>query len=65
MKVVARARKIGGSLVITLPAGAVREKRIKEGELLEIDVEKVKESGFGLFPGLKPFTEEDEFDTHD
>ena len=65
MRVVCRARKVGGSLVVTLPIEAVKEKRIVAGELLELDVNKAKESGFGIFKGMKPFTEEDELDIHD
>ncbi len=65
MRVVARARKVGGSLVVTLPVEAVKEKKIVAGELLELDVNKVKESGFGIFKGMGPFTEEDEMDIHD
>ena len=65
MKVIARTRKVGGSLVITLPIEAVKEKRIVAGELLEIEVNKAKESGFGIFKGMKPFTKEDELDIHD
>ena len=65
MRVVCRARKVGGSLVVTLPIEAVKEKKIVAGELLEIDVNKAKESGFGILKGIGPFTEEDEMDFHD
>lgn len=65
MRVFARARKVGGSLVVTLPAEVVKEKRIAEGELLELDIGKARESGFGILKGIGPFTEEDEFDSHD
>lgn len=65
MKVVARARKVGGSLVVTLPSEVVKEKKINPGELIELDVNKAKESGFGILKGMAPFTEEDEFDFHD
>jgi antitoxin component of MazEF toxin-antitoxin module len=62
---VARTRKVGGSLVITIPKKLAESKKIKEGELVEITVKKVKIDGFGAFKGMKPFTAEDELDTHD
>lgn len=65
MLVVARARKVGGSIIVRIPADVVKEKGIREGELLEFDVSKVKESGFGILKGIGPFTPEDEFDSHD
>lgn len=60
-----KTRKVGGSIVITLPKKLVESKKIKEGELLEITVKKVKIDGFGALKGMKPFTAEDELKTHD
>lgn len=65
METVARARAVGGSLVITIPKEIVDEEDIHEGELLKIDFKKAKKSGFGIFKGTAPFTTEDELDTHD
>lgn len=62
---VARTRKVGGSLVITIPKKLAESKKIKEGELVEITVKKIKIDGFGAFKGMKPFTAEDELDIHD
>jgi bifunctional DNA-binding transcriptional regulator/antitoxin component of YhaV-PrlF toxin-antitoxin module len=62
---VARTRKVGGSLVITIPKKLAESKKIKEGELVEMTVKKVKIDGFGAFKGMKPFTAEDELGTHD
>ena len=63
-RTLAKARKIGGSLMVTIPKEVVEQEDIAEGEILEIDVRKAKRSGFGLTPGIGPFTHEDEFDTH-
>lgn len=60
MKSLARTKKIGGSLMIRIPKEIVKEESIVEGELLEVSVEKVKISGFGILKGMRPFTEEDE-----
>jgi antitoxin component of MazEF toxin-antitoxin module len=60
-----KTRKIGGSLVVTLPKKLVDSKRIKEGEIVEIAVNKVKRDGFGLLKGLTRFTAKDELTPHD
>lgn len=61
MKTVSRTRKIGGSLVITLPKEIVKEEGIIEGELIEVEAKKLKKSGFGLLKGMISFTKEDKF----
>jgi len=52
---------VGGSLMVTIPSEIVKEKSIKEGELIEINVEKVKKSYFGSFKGIGSLTAEDKF----
>lgn len=42
IKFIAKTRRIGGSIVVTIPANIVRDEEIKENELLEINVRKVK-----------------------
>ncbi len=63
MKILTRTRSIGGSIIVTIPSEIVREKSIIENELVEIDVEKVRKSGFGILRGIGKFTKEDELDT--
>ena len=60
MKTLTRTRAIGGSLVITIPKEIVREESLGEGELVEVEVEKVRKDFFGALKGIGPFTEEDE-----
>ncbi|MEM3596672.1 MAG: AbrB/MazE/SpoVT family DNA-binding domain-containing protein [Candidatus Bathyarchaeia archaeon] len=60
-----KTRKVGGSIVITLPKKLVESKKIKEGELLEITIKKGKIDGFGALKGMKPFTAEDELKVYD
>jgi len=62
---ISKTRKVGGSLVITIPKKLVETKKLKEGELVEITIKKVKIDGFGAFKGMKPFTAEDKLNTHD
>ena len=61
----AKTRKVGGSLVVTLPKELVESKKIKEGEIIQISVKKLRKEGFGLLKGVGPFTAEDELKTHD
>lgn len=60
-----KTRKVGGSLVVTLPKELVESEKIKEGEILEIALKKVRKDGFGVFRGMNPFTAEDELAAHE
>jgi len=60
-----KTRKVGGSLVVTLPKELVENKKIKEGEILKIAVQKIRKDGFGVFRGMKPFAVEDELAAHE
>ncbi len=51
--------------MITLPKELVESKKIKEGEIIEISVKKLRKDGFGILKGVGPFTAEDELKTHD
>jgi len=61
----AKTRKVGGSIVVTLPKELVESKKIREGEIVEITVKKVRRDGFGAFKGLALFTAEDELTGHE
>lgn len=65
MKAIARARSLGGSLIVTLPKEFVREEGVQAGELIEFQVEKIKKSFFGIARGIGHFTKEDEMNSHD
>jgi bifunctional DNA-binding transcriptional regulator/antitoxin component of YhaV-PrlF toxin-antitoxin module len=62
---VTKTRKVGGSLVVTIPKKLVESKKIREGEIVEIAINRIRKDGFGVFKGMKPFIEEDELNTHD
>lgn len=55
-----KTRKVGGSIVVTLPKEMVETQKIKENEYVEITVKKCRRDGFGIFKGMTPFTVEDE-----
>jgi hypothetical protein len=58
-----KTRKVGGSIVVTLPKELVETQKIKENEYVEITVKKCRKDGFGIFKGMTPFTIEDELKT--
>ncbi|MDV3244440.1 MAG: AbrB/MazE/SpoVT family DNA-binding domain-containing protein [Nitrososphaerales archaeon] len=64
-KALTKARRVGGSIMVRIPKELVEQEEIREGELLEVDVRKVRKSWFGAFPGAGPFTHEDELDVHE
>ncbi|MBI4980169.1 hypothetical protein HZC30_01260 [Candidatus Woesearchaeota archaeon] len=61
METLAKTRRIGGSLVVTIPKEIVDEEGIMANQLIRVDVQKVRRSGFGMFKSLAPFTKEDQF----
>ena len=65
VKALTKTRKVGGSIVVTLPKDLVESQKIKEGEVVEVTVRKFRKEGFGVLKGVKPFTAVDELTTHD
>jgi len=59
LKTLARTRRIGGSLVVTIPIELVKEEQIEENELIEISVKKPRKSYFGALKGIGSFTKKD------
>jgi len=59
MKTLTKTRKIGGSLVVTIPKEIVDDINIQENEVVEIEVKKHKKDYFGALKGIGPFTKED------
>ena len=64
MEVLTKLRKVGGSIMATVPKEVLEYESLKEGELIKLEVKKIKKSGFGIFKGMRSFTKKDEFDTH-
>ena len=63
-KTVVKTRKVGGSIVVRIPKDVVEQEDIREGEPVELQVRKVRKDWFGAFPQLKPFSREEELDSH-
>jgi len=61
LKALTRTRKIGGSLIVAIPRELVKEEGLKEGEIVEVKVKKVKKDFFGALKGIGPMTKEDKF----
>ena len=59
LKSLARIRKIGGSLVVTIPKEMVKEEQLEENEVIEISVKKPRKSYFGALKGIGHFTRKD------
>ena len=55
----AKTRRIGGSLVVTIPAEIVKDENIAEGEVVEIKVRKRKTDYLGALKGIGSFKKED------
>jgi len=60
-----KVRRVGGSLVVTVPKEIVESEGIKEGELVLLDIKKAKKSWFGVAVGIGSFRPADELKSHD
>lgn len=63
MNALTKMRSVGGSLMVTVPRKLVEAKSLVEGDLVEIEVNKIKKSGFGMLKGIGRFSKEDELNT--
>jgi len=59
LKTLTRTRRIGGSLVVTIPKELVKEEQLEENQVVEISVKKSRKSYFGALKGIGSFTKED------
>lgn len=50
---------MGGSLAVTIPIELVREKNLKEDEIVEIEIKKHKKDYFGALRDLGKFAQKD------
>jgi len=55
MSAFTKTRILGGSLAVTIPIDIVRAKGLREDELVEIDVKKVKKDYFGALKGIDTY----------
>ncbi len=59
MVTLSKTRKVGGSLVVTVPKEIVRSEGLVENIEVEITVKKRKRDYFGALKGIGKFTRED------
>lgn len=60
MKTLAKIRRIGGSLIVTIPKQVVEVEDLEPKMIVEVEIEKVKKSFFGMAKGVGSFTKGDE-----
>ena len=58
--VLARTRKIGGSLVVTIPAQILKLKQLQENQLVDIKINKRKLDYFGALKGIGSYNREED-----
>lgn len=58
--ILAKTRREGDTLTVTLPRELVEENDIHENELIEITIKKPRIDGFGALRGIGPMNPEDE-----
>ena len=56
---IAKTRRIGGSIVVTIPIEVVKIEDINEDEWIEVEVKKHKKDYFGALKEIGKFTKED------
>jgi len=60
MESVTKLRKVGGSIVATVPKKIIELEGLVPGQTVKIKVEKIKKSFLGATKGIGNFTREDE-----
>ncbi len=64
METISRVKAVGGSLMVRIPKDIAKEESLQDGQLVKIEIKKVRKSGFGLLKGMRSFAKEDKFDFH-
>jgi len=60
-----KTRRVGGSIVVTIPVEVVEIAQIEEGETLKIEIEKPRNSYFGALRGIGKMNHEERTDRLD
>ena len=60
MEGITKLRKVGGSIVATVPKKVIELEGLIQGQSVKIKVEKIRKSFFGAAKGIGSFTKEDE-----
>lgn len=66
MSVLLKVRKVGGSMMTTIPMEEVKKWNLTNGDVLEAELKPAKRDMFGFAKGkLGPFTHEDRWNDRD
>ncbi len=66
MGVLLKVRKVGGSMMTTIPAEEVKRLNLDSGDTVSAELKPVQKSMFGAAKGkLGPFTHEDRWNDRD
>ncbi len=55
-------RKVGGSLMVTIPKEIAELENIHSGEMVRIEIKKIPTDMFGAYPSLTSLRKEDKID---
>lgn len=58
---VGKVRRVGGSLMVTIPSEVATAEGIREGTTVQLRIAKRRRSAFGAAPGLAPWRHEDDW----
>ena len=59
MESVTKLRKVGGSIVATVPKKIIDLEGLVPGQAVTIEIKKIRKSGLGVMKGIGSFTKED------
>ncbi|MBI2541192.1 hypothetical protein HYV80_00590 [Candidatus Woesearchaeota archaeon] len=59
MESITKLRKVGGSIIATVPKKIIELEGLVPGQTVRINVEKIRKSFFGAAKGIGSFTKED------
>lgn len=60
MEGITKLRKVGGSIMATVPKKLIELEGLIPGQTVSIEIKKIKKSGLGALKGIGTFTKEDE-----
>lgn len=61
METISKVKTVGGSLMVRIPKDLAKLESLQDGQLVKIEIKKIKKSGFGTLRGMRSFTREDKF----
>jgi len=59
VQTIQKTKRIGGSLMVRIPKDIVDNEHIQQGDVIQLDIKKLRKDWFGAFPGIAPFKKED------